>query len=275
MPGGEYSTASAASVARDMLHSFTNVKIGLMVGIGGGVPTRRDIRLGDIVVSAPSDADSGVFEYDFGKAIQDQTFVTTSVLNQPPMLLRTAMIGLKAQYQSDGHQIKETIDLILERKPRLRKNYKRPDPSSERLFQSKVIYTPEAGCTSACGDDPSNLVLRPERTEDDDNPMVHYGTIASANTLMKEALLRDRLAAEKNVLCFETGAAGLMNHFPCLVIRGICDYSDSHKNKAWQGYAAMVAAAYAKDLLYRLVPSKVEAEESIIEEHEIRRILSG
>jgi hypothetical protein len=44
-------------------------------------------------------------------------------------------------------------------------------------------------------------------------------------------------------------AAGIMNHFPCLVIRGICDYSDSHKNKRWQGHAAMAAAAYAKDLL--------------------------
>ena len=56
---------------------------------------------------------------------------------------------------------------------------------------------------------------------------------------MKDALFRDTLVAEKDVLCFEMEAAGLMNHFPCLVIRGICDYSDSHKNKEWQGYAAM------------------------------------
>jgi nucleoside phosphorylase len=58
-------------------------------------------------------------------------------------------------------------------------------------------------------------------------------------------------------------AAGLMNQFPCLVIRGICDYSDTHKNKGWQGYAAMVAAAYAKDLLHRIPPNKVEAENRI------------
>jgi nucleoside phosphorylase len=80
---------------------------------------------------------------------------------------------------------------------------------------------------------------------------------------MKDALIRDRLAAEKDVLCFEMEAAGLMNHFPCLVIRGICDYSDSHKNKEWQGYAAMAAAAYAKDLLSRIPPNKVEAEKRI------------
>jgi nucleoside phosphorylase len=77
---------------------------------------------------------------------------------------------------------------------------------------------------------------------------------------MKDALIRDRLAADKDVLCFEMEAAGLMNTFPCLVIRGICDYSDSHKNKEWQGYAAMVAAAYAKDLLQRIPLNKIEAD---------------
>lgn len=77
---------------------------------------------------------------------------------------------------------------------------------------------------------------------------------------MKDAVIHDQLAAEKDVLCFEMEAAGLMNLFLYLVIWGICDYSDSHKNKEWQGYAAMAAAAYAKDLLSRIPPNKVEAE---------------
>jgi hypothetical protein len=46
-------------------------------------------------------------------------------------------------------------------------------------------------------------------------------------------------------------AAGLMNQLPCLVIRGICDYADSHKSKRWQDYAALTAAAYAKILLLK------------------------
>lgn len=82
---------------------------------------------------------------------------------------------------------------------------------------------------------------------------------------MKDALVRDKLALEKGVLCFEMEAAGLMNQFSCLVIRGICDYSDSHKNKEWQGYAAMAAAAFARDLLYRIPPNRVEAETRISE----------
>jgi hypothetical protein len=71
---------------------------------------------------------------------------------------------------------------------------------------------------------------------------------------MRDALIRDRLAKEMRVLSFDMEAAGLMNHFPCLVIKGICDYSDSHSNEEWQGYAAMVAAAYAKELLHQIPP---------------------
>jgi nucleoside phosphorylase len=97
--------------------------------------------------------------------------------------------------------------------------------------------------------------------------------------LIKNALIRDALAAEKNVitdgitgkevLCFKMETAGLINHFPCLVIRGICDYSDSHKNKEWQGYAAIAAVAYTKDLLCRIALNKVEAKKRISD------ILSG
>src|SRR5689334_15530237 len=80
--------------------------------------------------------------------------------------------------------------------------------------------------------------------------MVHYGTIASGNQVVRDGVKRDNLSSKLGgVLCFEMEAAGLMNNVPCLVIRGICDYADSHKNKMWQPYAAATAATYAKELL--------------------------
>ncbi|KAF2190326.1 purine and uridine phosphorylase [Zopfia rhizophila CBS 207.26] len=266
LPDGEYGLSSAASVAKDMLHSFPHVRIGLMVGIGGGAPSQRhDIRLGDIVVSASRDGKGSVFQYDFGKTIQNQSFQATRFLNQSPTVLRTAMNGLKTEYEMNGHQLEEAINAILVKYRKLRKKYRRPELSSDRLYQSHVIHPPhvETNCAVACGDDPSKLVSRPERDEEEDSPAIHYGTIASANQLMKNALIRDTLSKEADILCFEMEAAGLMNNFPCLVIRGICDYSDSHKNKEWQGYAAMAAAAYAKDLLCRIPPDRVEAEKKI------------
>lgn len=267
LPNGEYGLSSATGVAKDLLRSFPNIRIGLMVGIGGGAPSvKHDIRLGDVVV-AVSNGQGAVIQYDFGKAIQGVEFKEMGYLNQAPVLLRTAVNSLKAEYELDfeGNQIQRGIDRALAKRPRLRRNYQRPEKSSDKLYQSLVVHPAEseADCSMACGNDASSLVQRHERDEDEDDSTIHYGLIASANTLMKNALVRDSLIARKNILCFEMEAAGLMNHFPCLVIRGICDYSDSHKNKQWQGYAAMAAAAYAKDLLNQIAPSRIEAERKI------------
>ncbi|RKK44347.1 hypothetical protein BFJ69_g18332, partial [Fusarium oxysporum] len=174
--------------------------------------------------------------------------------------------GLEAEYELEGHQLNAHVDRALEQWPRLRQKYSRPPADSDRLYRSDIVHPDSSdGCADVCSNDPACLVDRKERGEQEDDPAIHYGLVASANQLMKDALARDKLAASMDVLCFEMEAAGLMNHFPCLVIRGICDYSDSHKNKEWQGFAAMMAAAYAKDLLRQIPPSKVEAEKPISE----------
>ncbi|KAK4182388.1 ankryin repeat protein, partial [Podospora australis] len=265
LPDAEYGIASAAAVARDMLNSFPNVRIGLMVGIGGGAPTEKhDVRLGDIVVSSGDGRKGGVFQYDFGKTIQNQSFQETGFLNQPPMALRTAVSTLRGTYELKGHKLVENVDVAL-KKIKKRKKYTRPPPASDRLYKFDIVHPPHLPdcCDVTCGNDEAVLVVRGARDEEDDDPAIHYGLIASANQLMKDACIRDKLANDKGVLCFEMEAAGLMNHFPCLVIRGICDYSDSHKNKEWQGFAAMMAAAYAKDLLHQISPNKVEEERRI------------
>ncbi|KAH7129648.1 hypothetical protein B0J13DRAFT_588497 [Dactylonectria estremocensis] len=255
LPHGEYGISSAASVARDMLHSFPNIRIGLMVGIGGGAPSHKhDIRLGDVVVSASGNGKGGEFQ-------------ETGFLNQPPTILRAAVNGLMAQYEGEGIQLEESISKVLKKKPRLQKKYRRPKRSTDRLYQPGVLHPPndESSYAIACDNDPSTLIVRPKRTEGEDNPSIHYGLIASSNRLMKDALIQDALIRKKDVLCFEMEAAGLMNHFPCLVIRGVCDYLDLHKNKGWQGYAAIISASYAKDLLCCIPPNRIKAEKKISE----------
>jgi nucleoside phosphorylase len=83
---------------------------------------------------------------------------------------------------------------------------------------------------------------------------------------MRDGATRDTVSAELGgVLCFEMEAAGLMNSFPCLVIRGICDYADSHKNKKWQAYAAGTAAACAKEVLLVIPPVEVTKTRTVQE----------
>ncbi|RSL46940.1 hypothetical protein CEP53_010127 [Fusarium sp. AF-6] len=267
-PDGERGPNVATTVARNMMHSFPNIRIGLLVGTGGGVPSpRHDIRLGDVVVSSPRNAIGGVLQYDFGKSIQNQTFLMIGILDQPPTLLRTTVTHLKSVYQAEGHRIEETVAQVLSTKPRLQAAFGRPNPTTDRLFQSGFAHPADdkLSCTRHCASDPRRLVNRPPRRREEDNPAIHFGLIASAGNPMRNAMLRDHLAREKDILCFETEAAGLMNHFPCLVVRGICDYSDSHRTREWQGYASMTAAAYAKDLLLNIIPTRIRAEKKILE----------
>ncbi|THY51349.1 hypothetical protein D6C99_04500 [Aureobasidium pullulans] len=262
----EYGTNAASSATANLLNSFPTIKFGLMVGIGGGVPSRKnDIRLGDVVVSKPTNGIGGVYQYDFGKIIQGREFQQTGHLNQPPPAVLAAIKNLESFYDSDGHKIKENIETILEKKPRLRKKYQQPSQLHDRLYKSNIPHPDEddGSCEELCGTESSQFIERHQREDQEDDPAVHYGVIASANQVMKDARLRDDLARSKGILCFEMEAAGMMNQFPCLVVRGICDYSDSHKNKEWQGYAAMTAAAYTKDLLKYILPRSLEREERL------------
>lgn len=268
MPKREYGIAAAATVAKDLVHSFPNVRIGLMVGVGGGAPSQQnDIRLGDIVIGSRDAGKGGVVQYDYGKMMQNQGFVETGSLNQPPPALLNAVSGLETEYMMQGPELESKVQKALIPWKRLQKTHSRPDASTDQLYKSDFIHplNSDAACSQACEANTANVVSRHQRSEDEDNPAIHYGLIASANQVMKNAEIRDQLSVEKGVLCFEMEAAGLMNHFPCLVIRGICDYSDSHKNKEWQGFAAMVAAAYAKDLLLHIPLNSVEVEKPIRE----------
>jgi len=265
LPRAEYGIAPAASVARDMLRTFPNIRVGLMVGIGGGAPRpEHDIRLGDVVVSVPSGEKGGVLHHSRGKTIQQQEFQLTGSLNQPPQFLLTAVGALEAEYEGQGHELNERIEEALSKRPRLKKRYARPTPETDRLYESSHIHgeSPKStACKDNCGEE--NIITREDRGDDEDDPMIHYGLIASSDKLIKDATVRDKLAREEGVLCFEMEAAGLMNHFPCLIIRGICDYADSHKDKEWQGFAAMAAAAYAKELLQKIAPTKIQKEKPL------------
>lgn len=167
----------------------------------------------------------------------------------------TSVARLRGSHQFDGHQIEETISSILEKEPRLRQKYGQPQSSSDRLYKSTVNRPSnteeEEGRIISRGNDVSLLVQRPKRSQYEDNPCIHYGLIASGSQIMRDAIIRDKLISEnRDIVCFDTEPARvLMGSVSGLVVRGICDYSDSHKNEEWQGYAAMTAAAFAKDLV--------------------------
>lgn len=61
LPLGCYGTTNATIVATQIKLSFPAIKVYLMVGVGGGIPSAtNDIRLSDIVVSKPENGFGGV-----------------------------------------------------------------------------------------------------------------------------------------------------------------------------------------------------------------------
>ncbi|TQN71668.1 putative ankyrin repeat protein, partial [Colletotrichum shisoi] len=247
LPSGQYGITSAAIVAENMRRSFPSIKVRLMVGIGGGAPDKNDVRLGDVVVSHPTATSSGVVPYNFGKTVQAGRFERTGVLNKPPRELLAVVAKLRSDDTSLPDRISATLGQLQERDPSPGPFTKPPD-DIDRLFDAAYDHIKGEDTCAKC--DASKLLERPRRPTD--HPKIHYGVVASADQVMKHGLTRRQLADDHDPLCFEMEAAGLMDSFPCLVIRGICDYSDSHKAKTWQEYAAATAAAdLFEDILTR------------------------
>ncbi|KAF3177495.1 hypothetical protein TWF788_007698 [Orbilia oligospora] len=247
LPSGVYGTTSAAIVVAHMLTTFRAIRFVLMVGIGGGVPsTTADIRLGDVVVSKPSGTSGDVVQYDFGRTLAEGRFQRVGCLNKPPQVLLTAVSELEAHHLTGRSQVPANL-LNLHKKCPKSSRFKYCGQDSDHLYEATYDHIGQDTCENC--DKTKLAASRGARSSTD--PQIHYGLIASGNQVMKHAAIRDKLASSENpaILCFEMEAAGLMDQVPCLVIRGICDYSDSHKNKQWQGYAAATAAAYAKELL--------------------------
>ncbi|KAL7949484.1 ankyrin repeat-containing domain protein [Trichoderma barbatum] len=246
LPCGVYGTTSATTVATQMRSSFESIRFFLMVGIGGGAPSKKDdIRLGDVVVSRPTRDLGGVVQYDFGKAISGGRFQRIGVLNKPPPVLLSAISILQATSMSKPNNISSLITEMATRDDHMSRTFAYPGEDQDILFDHEYDHPESEETCRHC--DKKRLIKRPSRAGPE--PLIHYGLIASGNQVVKDGHVRDKMVRELGVLCFEMEAAGLMDNFPCLVVRGICDYSDSHKNKQWQNYAAAAAAAYTKQLL--------------------------
>lgn len=244
--GKLYANAAAIKCRR----SFPKIELALVVGICGVVPfgpKGNEIVLGDVVVS------DEVVQYDFGRQLPDHFVLKATVqdsLPGPGFAVRALLAKLKGLQTGDQLNIAITRYLgDLRRDGRLEAEY--PGTVLDRLFEAMYHHARDQTSCEELGCDGS-LVQRKRLNADgqaDLQPVVHYGLVASGDSVMKSAVVRDDLAKEKGVIAFEMEGAGVWGTFPCLVIKGACDYADSHKSKLWQRYAAATAAACMKAIL--------------------------
>ncbi|KAM0347231.1 hypothetical protein ACHAP4_011438, partial [Fusarium culmorum] len=268
LPAGVYGLTSAATTASNLVRSLPHIRIGLLVGIGGGIArpdAGHDIRLGDVVVSQPDGTTGGVVQYDLGKATANGGWERKGSLDKPPPVLLHALASLQAEHEIEPSKVPDLLKAMLEANPGMRRprtDFTYQGAENDRLFDPKHDHVGGSSCDKC---DSAWEVGRDQRESSD--PEIHYGIIASGNELIKDAATRDSLFEDTGhqCLCVEMEAAGLMDRFPCLVIRGICDYADSHKNDRWQRYAAATAAAFAVELFEYVPAAQLEATQKVVE----------
>jgi nucleoside phosphorylase len=289
--------ASAARVGASLLSSFPGIRLGLIVGICGGVPTGTDneeILLGDVIIS------TGVVQFDFGRRYPDgfnRKDTLNDNLGRPSAEIRAFLHKLKGK--RSRLRMEKCISVHLRDLCGIKdfENSIYPGADHDKLFEPGYRHkhqnaavcqmcatcetVDDSVCTTALlescaelGCDNSKLVSRmrllklKDATRDGIDPVVagaeaeaqphetttlmpqiHFGNIASGDTVMKSGLVRDQIACREKIIAFEMEGAGVWDSFPTIIIKGVCDYADSHKNKMWQEYAAATAASCMKRFL--------------------------
>jgi nucleoside phosphorylase len=252
MPG--MGKANAAAVAANCRGSFPNIKLAVVVGICGSVPFGPDgseIVLGDVIIS------DGVVQYDLGRRHPDRFIRKDTLLDslgRPNTEIRAMLAKLKGHYSGNILQSKMAGYLnIIQRDPKLEAEY--PGAAYDRVFEATYHHIVEGrSCEEGGCDGPT--VPRKRLEQGNLQPGIHFGVIASGDTVMRSGEERDSIARKERVIGFEMEGAGVWDSFPCVVIKGVCDYADSHKTKSWQRFASASAAACLKAFLEFWVPSQ-------------------
>ncbi|KAM6487711.1 nucleoside phosphorylase domain-containing protein [Trichoderma sp. SZMC 28011] len=275
---------SAASAVASMKLSYTGLRQALLVGICGGVPRTdngSDIVLGDVIISRT------IVQYDFGKRYPDRfirKYTTTEAQNS-----EFRGFAVMAETIRGRNKLRQAASKSLSRlqdnanRSGCGRKYVYPGLARDKLFEPSYRHkhheSPSCLCKE-CHDMTSPicdealiascselrcssqfLVPRarslhsqgqqqnPSTSNTAQMPTIHTGSIASGDTVMKSGVDRDIIAQKDGIIAFEMEAAGIWDEMPCLVIKSVSDYADSHKNGEWQNFAAATAAATTSALL--------------------------
>ncbi|CAG7924497.1 unnamed protein product [Penicillium olsonii] len=267
MPG--IGRGPAASVASSLRLSFTGIQLALVVGICGATPYlsgQPEIFLGDVIIS------DSVVQYDFGKQYPggfERKADVTDTLGRPSQEIRALLRSLQTRRSASEFRSKTSEYLEILHKED--ENWRCP-VSDDILFEPSFAHKHRTGassrpcdcfdetntdaiCKTAMGTPCATLgcdecrLIRRRSNAEGCATSIHIGKIASADTVMKSGTKRDEIAQLEKVLGFEMEGAGVWDNIPCIIIKGVCDYADSHKSKEWQNYAAAVGASAAKSFL--------------------------
>ncbi|KAB8246233.1 hypothetical protein BDV35DRAFT_405211 [Aspergillus flavus] len=270
---------AAATAAANLRASFEGVQLAIVMGVCGAIPLRKqpdaEIHLGDVIIS------EGLVQYDFGRRYPSNQFARKDTprdnLPRPSPEIRAVLAKLQVE-QGRRALHERTIGHLLDLREKLYGVATYPGATEDKLFEPTYRHKHHVDWTcAAClkNDDvcdsaikltcdhlqchEGNLVPR-QRLSEPFNPVIHFGLVASGDTVMKSGVDRDSIAARDQVTAFEMEGAGVWELFRgVLVIKAACDYADSHKSKNWQGFLEHWAISLRVDSS-RSLPQDVGSE---------------
>ncbi|EXL40009.1 hypothetical protein FOCG_17404 [Fusarium oxysporum f. sp. radicis-lycopersici 26381] len=281
---------AAGNIAAFCRMSYPNISLALVVGICGGAPfygkTKEEILLGDVIVS------TGVVQYDLGSRYPDK-FKEKDTLDDSPgrpgLELRSLLSKLKTKREHGKLQV-ATQNYLQQALNEPTKPAGRPEGLHDNLFPVEYRHKHQESskcsicaawngksdpvCDVALGSTCEELKcdiqqhllrrrlgeVKEENEKETPFPMIHFGRFASGDMVIKSGEFRDQLTASKGAIGFEMESVGVWETFPSVVIKGVSDYADSHKNDDWHDYAAASAAACTKAFLTYWDSTKQEME---------------
>ncbi|KAF2226746.1 nucleoside phosphorylase domain-containing protein [Elsinoe ampelina] len=220
----------ANATVLQVLHDFSSIRFGLLVG---------------------SEAEYRAKASTSGLVMLWSEVIVDRDVGHPPKMLTDAVERVHSSHLMGGDTIYDQLDHLLSRRPGMRTRFGKPPKENDKLFMPGYQHEGEGSCVDC---DKAQVISRPARL--DDIPNVFCGTVGLTNATTRESHIREDLSG-RGILCIDRELTGLVQSFPCLAVRGICDYADSHKYHDWHGYAAATAAAYARALLLDLEPASV------------------
>jgi nucleoside phosphorylase len=267
-------TTNTRHLARGLQMSFRNISWAFVVGIAGGAPfvhdgsgwKESDIQLGDVIVSTQ------VVEYDFGREYENGFKRRTNVENQLPRA-PTEVANFMNLFLGGGGKAfqrvlrKTNADLAhwSELKTEEGGYHRHPGPDKDNVYDlgyrhkhqnpeqcakcSQCTEWHHEVCDKALAAGCQELGCESRRSNAVRETKIHFGRYASGNAVMKSGHRRDLLIREEGVIGFEMEGAGAWEVFGTIVVKGVVDYADSHKNKQWRGYPAARAALCAAAMI--------------------------
>lgn len=275
---------SAATAAASLRSSYPGLSMLLLTGTCAGVPSMmedQELLLGDVVIS------KSLVQYDNGKQY-DGAFETRKGIEdsfgRPLKRVRNLVAMLEVAHWRE--QLESQAACFLEQlqaqasSRQQQSQYNYPGTARDVLFESSHLHnhrrsTPHACaecCHSICcelsrcssceelGCNNTHAIqrlrLESKRTLEHGGsvnkaqaPAIIFGCFGSGDRVIKSGEERDKLAREHKTVAFEMEGAGVWDEFPCIIVKGVSDYADSHKNDTWKAFAAATAAAVTKALL--------------------------